>query len=87
MSHLGSLEELDLAIPNMDSGNAEREAASLLKGLPGIDHVRLIERGAYVRYNPERIDHKQICAALQNAGYRASTFQDSESGETGRSSQ
>jgi hypothetical protein len=87
MSNPQPFEELDLAIPDMDTQNAEMQVATLLKGLPGVQHVRLIERGAFVRYNPVGINHEQICITLQNAGYRASTFQDSQSGQTGRSSQ
>jgi hypothetical protein len=81
------VEELDLAIPDMDSEVAETQVAKLLKDTPGIVQVRLMERGAFVRYRQGVIDHKQICTLIRNAGFRASTFQDSESGETGVSSQ
>jgi hypothetical protein len=87
MSQPQPLEELDLAIPDMDNPTAEERVAELLRDLPGVQFVRLIERGAFIRYNPVGIKHEQICTTLQNAGFRASTFQDSESGKTGRSSQ
>ena len=40
-----------------------------------------------LHYRPETISHLQICTVLQDAGFRASTFQDSASGKTGVSSQ
>ena len=78
--------ELDLAIPDMDSENAERQVQDLLQGVPGIEAVRLMERGAWLRHRPETISADQICAVIRNAGFRPSVFQDS-TGRTGRSSQ
>jgi cation transport ATPase len=80
-------EELDLAIPDMDSETAERAVQASLEHLPGTISVRLLERGAFVRYNPNVINKDQICIAVRQAGYRASIFQDSKSGQTGVSSQ
>ena len=80
-------QELDLAIPDMDSATTEMEVARLLEKLPGVQQIRLVERGAFVRYLAEIITHQQICEVLRRAGFRASTFQDSASGETGVSSQ
>jgi copper chaperone CopZ len=80
-------EELDLAIPDMDSEKAETDVKTSLEALPGIISVRLLERGAFARYNPNVINKDQICIAVRQAGYRASIFQDSKSGQTGRSSQ
>ena len=80
-------EELDLAIPDMDSAKAESDVKASLEQLPGMITVRLIERGAFARYNPNVITKDQICIAVRQAGYRASIFQDSKSGKTGRSSQ
>lgn len=80
-------EELDLAIPDMDSPTAENAVKASLEQLPGVISVRLMERGAFARYNPNVINKDQICVAVRQAGYRASIFQDSKSGQTGRSSQ
>lgn len=80
-------EELDLAIPDMDSATAERSVQASLEKLPGIISVRLMERGAFARYNPNVINKDQICMAVRQAGYRASVYQDSKTGQTGRSSQ
>jgi hypothetical protein len=80
-------EELDLAIPDMDSETAELAVKSSLEQLPGIVSVRLVERGAFARYNPNVINKDQICIAVRQAGYRASVFQDSKTGKTGLSSQ
>lgn len=81
------LEELDLAIPDMDTPGAEEQVAKVLKDIPGIGAVLLLERGAFIHYNADAITHEQICDLIRKAGFRASTFQDSESGETGVSSQ
>jgi hypothetical protein len=81
------VEELDLAIPDMDSETAELAVKASLEQLPGIINVRLLERGAFARYNPNAIDKDQICTAVRQAGYHASIFQDSKTGKTGRSSQ
>jgi copper chaperone CopZ len=80
-------EELDLAIPDMDTETAEIAVKKSLEKLPGIITVRLVERGAFARYNPNVINQDQICIAVRQAGYRASIFQDSKTGRTGRSSQ
>ncbi len=80
-------EELDLAIPDMDSETAEIAVQNALTKLPGIITVRLVERGAFARYNPNVITQDQICIAVRQAGFRASIFQDSKSGRTGVSSQ
>lgn len=79
-------EELDIAIPDMDSPTAENAVKQSLEQLPGIISVRLVERGAFARYKPNMITQDQICAAVRQAGYRASVFQDS-TGRTGLSSQ
>ena len=80
-------EELDLAIPDMDTETAELAVKNSLAKLPGIVAVRLVQRGAFVRYNPLGITSSEICEAIRQAGFRASTFQDSKSGKTGLSSQ
>ncbi len=80
-------EELALAIPDMDSKTAELAVKASLEQLPGIVSVRLMERGAFARYNANVITKDQICIAVRQAGYRASIFQDSKSGQTGLSSQ
>ena len=80
-------EELDLAIPDMDTEHAELAVKKSLEQLPGIITVRLMERGAFARYNPNVINQDQICIAVRQAGYRASIYQDSKTGRTGLSSQ
>lgn len=81
------LEELDLSIPDMDSPVTENAVKNALQNLPGVSFVRLIERGAFVRYQPNGISVDEICTSIRNAGFRASVFQDSKSGRTGLSSQ
>lgn len=77
--------ELDLAIANMDSAEAEESVRAALKILPGIRAVRLIERGAWMEYDSAAISVIEICTALHRAGFRAGLFQDSKSGRTGKS--
>jgi hypothetical protein len=79
--------ELDLAIPDMNDEDDEKRASALLKGIKGIQFVRILPRGAFIRYHPDTIAGEAIVAALHHAGLRASTFQDSKTGKTGRSSQ
>lgn len=81
------VEELDLMIPDMDAGRTEEQVKAVLEKLPGIRSVRLIERGALIRYNPNGIGPGEICTAIRRSGFRASTFQDSMTGRTGVSSQ
>lgn len=80
-------EELDLMIPDMDTEGAERQVKEVLERLPGIRFVRLVQRGALVRYNPVGIGPEEITTAIRQSGFRASTFQDSKTGRTGVSSQ
>ena len=71
-------EELDLAIPDMDSGIAELAVKTSLQNLPGIINVLLVGRGAFVRYNPGAINRDQICAAIRQTGHRAGVFQEAK---------
>ncbi|MDD5198419.1 MAG: heavy metal-associated domain-containing protein [Terrimicrobiaceae bacterium] len=80
------LEELDLAIPDMHSTADEVRAGEVLRGLDGVNAVRFVARGALVSYRPASISHEQICEVLRHAGFRATTFQDSASGDVGLSS-
>jgi len=81
------VEELDLTIPDMDAEAARMVVKASLKPLPGIIGVMFVGRGAFIRYNPNTINEDQICAAVLQAGYRASVLQDSKTGQTGQSSQ
>jgi hypothetical protein len=83
----GVFEELDLMIHNMDTPAQEVEVRELLRGLPGVRSATLVQGGVLLKYNATSMNKERICAALQQAGYRAAVFQDSKSGETGRSSQ
>lgn len=81
-----SLEELDLMIPELHSAEEEHAAGAAIRRLPGIDTVRFVQGGAVVAYRAESISKEEICNTLRQAGFRASTFQDSYSGKTGMSS-
>lgn len=77
------LAELDLAIPDMLVEADEIKASDILRHLPGVDAVRVVQRGAWVNYRPDVISKDEICHALRSAGLRAGVFQDSLSGQTG----
>jgi len=79
--------ELDLAIPDMNDEDDEKKVSAALKGIKGIQFVRILPRGAFIRYHPDAITGDAIVASLHHAGFRASTFQDSKTGRTGKSSQ
>jgi hypothetical protein len=81
-----SLEELDLMIPELHSAEEETAAGHAIRVLPGIDSVRFVQGGAVVSYRADSISKEEICSTLRQAGFRASTFQDSFSGKTGQSS-
>jgi cation transport ATPase len=80
------LEELDLAIPDMDTALAEERIKHTLELLRGVETVRLIERGAFVRHDADQVTGAEICTAIRQSGYRPSIFQDSH-GRMGKSSQ
>lgn len=74
-------------IPDMDTEGTEEQVKAVLEQLPGIRAVRLVQRGAWVRYNAKGISPDEICTAIRQSGFRASVFQDSLTGRTGVSSQ
>ncbi len=60
------IHELDLTISDM--AGVWKEAGGLLAGLPGIEWVRILERGALVQFNSSDITSQQIQDALAQAG-------------------
>jgi copper chaperone CopZ len=80
-------EELDLMIHDMHTLDDEEKVKAVLEKLPAIQAVRLVEGGAWIRYNPIGIGKDEIITSIRQVGYRASNFQDSKSGDTGVSSQ
>ena len=78
------LEELDLAIANLDFPEQEKELRGILEQLPGVCAVRIQEQGALIQYNPVGTSKDQIVAALRQAGLRPTVFQDSATGQTGK---
>ena len=79
-------EELDLSVSNMGSPALEQQVLEIIEGLPGIKGVRVVERGVWVKYNPQGITADEIIAALRRTGFHAAIFQDSASGRTGTAS-
>lgn len=77
-----SLAELDLAIPDMLVEADEIKASQTLRQLPGVNAVRVVQRGAWVNYRTNVISKDEICSALRSVGLRAGVFQDSQSGQT-----
>jgi hypothetical protein len=79
----GTLEELDLAIANLDFPEQEKSLRSLLETVPGVRSVRIQEQGALIQYLPASTTKDQIVQAIRQGGYRLTVFQDSATGETG----
>lgn len=77
-----ALEELDIAVHDLDGQEREEEAKAALRSLAGVDAVRIIERGIWLRYRATTVSSAQIVAALRQAGFDATVFQDSATGET-----
>ncbi|MDB6139097.1 MAG: hypothetical protein JWO94_2169 [Verrucomicrobiaceae bacterium] len=75
--------ELDLAIANMDSEATEAQAKIILGKLSGVVSAHLHERGALIKYQPQKINKDTICEHLRKAGLEPTIFQDSASGATG----
>jgi hypothetical protein len=76
--------ELDLAIANMDTEILEQRASEVVRGIPGVEAARLIPGGIWMRYRPGDVDEKGILGALHDEGFRATLFQDSATGKTGK---
>ena len=74
-------------IHDMHTPAAEEAVKAVLEKLPAIQAVRLVEGGAWIRYNPIGISKGEIITAIRQSGFRASNFQDSATGDTGVSSQ
>jgi hypothetical protein len=76
--------ELDLAVQNLDGADQEKAAAAVLRGLPGIGAVRIVQRGVWLKYQPGIVAKEGVLAALREAGFDARLFQDGVSGAAGR---
>lgn len=79
------LEELDLMIDNMETEPQEIEVKKILDGLKGVQEGRVVQGGVWVSYHSAKITMEKICAALQQAGYHAEVFQNSNPPVTGTS--
>jgi hypothetical protein len=77
------IEELDLAIANLDFAQQEKDLQRLLEQQPGVLAVRIQEQGALIQYNPVGTSKDRLVDTLRQAGFRATVFQDSASGQTG----
>ncbi len=53
----------------MGTAGVWTKVGHLLASLPGINRVRLLERGAFLHYNPKRISKDEIYATLHEAGF------------------
>lgn len=79
------MEELDLMIHNMETEFQEAEVKKILEGLRGVQDGRVVQGGVWVSYHSGSITMKEICEALQKAGYNAKVFQNSNPPVTGTS--
>lgn len=83
MNSSNNIEELDLAIADMDLPETEKRAQAALKSHAGLLKMRIIERGCLIEYDSQLTDKESICQALETAGLSATVFQDSKSGTEG----
>ena len=74
-------------IHDMDTDADEAAVQKALGELPGVREARIVQGGVWLRYNAHEITKEQIVQELHKAGFRAGVFQDSKSGDTGKSSQ
>lgn len=68
-----AMKELGLFLPEMDT-QQERQAARILRILPGVVEVRLVSQGLRLSFRPETITDRQICEALRREGFRPFVF-------------
>ncbi len=78
-----TLEELDIAIPDMLTEADEVKAGEMLRQLHGVAGVRVVQRGALVAYRAASITKDEICHALRQVGYRGQRFPGFEDGADG----
>ncbi len=74
-------------IDNMETASQEMEVKKILDGLRGVRAGRVVQGGAWVSYHADTITMEKICAALQQAGYQAGVFQNSDPPVTGTSAE
>jgi copper chaperone CopZ len=71
MNNTVHAEEIDLSVPDMDTAASVATVKASLRDLPGVIRV-LVGRRAFASHDPNTINKDQICAAVRQAGYRAS---------------
>src|SRR4051812_19960833 len=74
------LEEIEVAINDLDSTVAQQNAIGALDDLPGIRGVRAVRGGLMISYNPIGISCEEIRDAIERAGFTVDGV------ETGRQS-
>lgn len=80
-------EELDLVIQGMQGQPDEQRLGKVLDQIAGVQAARIIQEGAWIRYEPSRVTKNAICDAVRQAGFKVTLFQDSLSQEAHNVSQ
>ena len=67
--------ESTLEVRGMTCNNCVRHVSQALRGLPGVDEVQvdLAAGKARVQHDPGRVSVAELVAAVEGAGYEAST--------------
>ena len=63
------LEEIEVAINDLDSGPAAETLTGAIKDLPGVRVMRVTRGGVMISYNPIGITPEQIRAEIERAGF------------------
>jgi Cd2+/Zn2+-exporting ATPase len=67
----GEVEELVLAVPDMDCASCARRISDRLEGLTGVEHVepRILTKDVRVRFDPAQAGRGSIADAIRSLGY------------------
>lgn len=67
--------ELELAIDDLDTEEAEETVRNTLKNLRGIHGARIVRGGVHVIYNPLGITPEEIMDEVRRLGFTVDTWQ------------
>src|SRR5712691_8396645 len=76
-------QRVDLPVGSMNCASCAARVEKALNGVPGVQgaSVNFATATATVRYDPSRVTHRDLCAAVQEAGYRAAPPREESPGE------
>src|SRR5438552_5625318 len=76
-------QRVDLPVGSMNCASCAARVEKALNGVPGVQSasVNFATATATVRYDPSRVTHHDLCAAVQEAGYTAAPPREESPGE------